>query len=140
MMEKANKMQEKFKKLKILILILAIFSTLLCGALIVVSVISVYDECDPTTANSTDLEVFKGGEQINIDQNKLSYNIKTKHFAMLDTSNRKLLSGSIGNSLDLSDYKEIKSEKSNNGFSVHYTAKSRAANIKLGIPFFYINT
>jgi hypothetical protein len=92
-------------------------------------------ECDPTTANSTDLEVLKGGEQINIDQNKLSYNIKTKDFAMLDTSNKKLLSGSIGNSLDLSDYKEIKSEKSNNGFSVHYTAKSRAANIKLGIPF-----
>jgi hypothetical protein len=75
---------------------------------------------------NTNSQVFTNNEQI-------VHDLASKKYAIIGPSKEKLLTGTLGNSLELNDYEKINIEKSNNGYNVKFKGKSKIASIELSV-------
>jgi len=125
--------EERWGFLKKAMLFFTITNLVICVAYIVVSIILINSNQCSTNSQS----IFTGESQLLIENKKIFYDLNTKDFSLtsFDGKNRQnILTGLLGNNLDLNDYKEIKSTKtSDSGFQISYVPKSRAANIHLDV-------
>jgi hypothetical protein len=132
---KGGKMdEERWSFLKKAMLFFTISNLLICVAYIVVSIILI--NSNQCTTNESLQSVFIGGNQVFIENKKIFYDLSTKDFSFISfdgNKEKKILSGHIGMSLELNDYKKISTIKNPESFTISYEPKSRAANISLEV-------
>ena len=125
--------EERWGFMKKAMFLFTVANLIICVAYIAISIVLINSNECPTSLQST---IYSGGSQIFLENQKIFYDLSTKEFSISGINNIKetILSGLLGNSLDLDDYNNISLNKSSeNDFQIDYKAKSRAASIKLRV-------
>jgi len=112
-----------------LFILLTVANVLILSGYLIIS-LTVYGKKEPKepveNLFNTNSQVFTNNEQI-------VHDLANKKYVIIGSGKENLLTGSLGNNLELKDYEKINIEQSKNGYNVQFRGKTKAASIELAV-------